>query len=124
MVLLNVQSGQLIHTFTCLSPSPYNSKGANLPSEITSLESSPAIDTIAVGTSKGMVHLVNLKMDVLLFSLSHRSKNGKPTSITSMSFRNDGSAFQYGIAPLAVGRADGTITVWDLTPPEGNGTDD
>jgi U3 small nucleolar RNA-associated protein 21 len=110
MILLNVKSGKMIHTFNCL-PQDEHAK-----SEITSLESSPAIDTIAVGTSKGMVHLINTRLDRLLFSLRHASKDGKPTRITSMSFRTDGSALQYGIAPMAVGRADGTITIWDLTP--------
>eukprot|EP00934_Nitzschia_sp_Nitz4_P004825 Nitzschia sp. Nitz4//scaffold17_size182527//38361//42191//NITZ4_001836-RA/size182527-processed-gene-0.43-mRNA-1//-1//CDS//3329539286//4815//frame0 len=110
MVLLNVRTGVLIHTFTCLDHTRNHS-------EITTMENSPALDTIAVGTSQGMVHLVNTRMDVLLFSLSHISKeSSKPTRITSLSFRTDGSALQYGIAPLAVGRADGTISVWDLAP--------
>lgn len=113
MILLNIKSGRMIHIFQCLA-----GKSKTIKSEITSLEASPAIDTIAVGTSKGMVHLVNTRSDQHLFSLHHKSRNGKPTRITSMSFRTDGSALQYGIAPLAVGRADGTITVWDLTPAE------
>jgi U3 small nucleolar RNA-associated protein 21 len=116
MVLLNVRSGQLIHRFKCLDAVVLPSKKTK--SEICCLEASPALDTIAVGNSAGMVHLVNTRMDVLLFSLRHSSKSGKPTRITSMSFRTDGAAMHYGIAPLAVGRSDGTISVWDLTPPE------
>lgn len=112
MILLNVKSGKIIHVFKCLG------EQQEVKSEITTLENSPAIDTIAIGTSKGMVHLVNTRCDRLLFSLRHKGKNGKPTRITSMSFRTDGSALQYGIAPMAVGRADGTITIWDLTPSE------
>jgi U3 small nucleolar RNA-associated protein 21 len=111
MILLNVKSGKIIHAFKCFD-------GEQVKSEITALEPSPAIDTIAVGTSKGMVHLINIRCDQLLFSLRHKSKDGKPARITSMSFRTDGSALQYGIAPMAVGRADGTITIWDLTPAE------
>ncbi|KAL3912292.1 MAG: hypothetical protein SGILL_006941, partial [Bacillariaceae sp.] len=112
MVLLNVRSGKMIHVFKCLDKTSVNS-------EITCLQASPAIDTIAVGNSKGTVHLVNTRYDKLLFSLGHQSKQGKrPPRITSMSFRNDGSALKYGIAPLAVGRSDGTITVWDLSPPD------
>ena len=110
LVLLNVRSGKLIHKFKCLPRSAF--------SEVTTLKQSPAIDTIAVGTSKGMVHLINTRMDKLLFSLRHRTRGGQPVSITSMSFRTDGAALQYRIAPMAVGRADGTITIWDLTPPE------
>eukprot|EP00539_Tryblionella_compressa_P018888 CAMPEP_0178882412 /NCGR_PEP_ID=MMETSP0747-20121128/13506_1 /TAXON_ID=913974 /ORGANISM="Nitzschia punctata, Strain CCMP561" /LENGTH=1386 /DNA_ID=CAMNT_0020550417 /DNA_START=22 /DNA_END=4182 /DNA_ORIENTATION=+ len=114
LVLLNVRTGKMIHVFKCL-----DKYCPDIKSEITSLEASPAIDTIAVGNSKGSVHLVNTRYDKLLFSLRHQSKSGtkKPVRITSMSFRTDGSALKYGIAPLAVGRSDGTITIWDLSPP-------
>lgn len=112
LILLNVNSGRLLHTFKCLK------NKENGKSEISSLETAPALDTLAVGTSKGQVHLVNIRQDVLLFTLRHFTARGEPTCITSMSFRTDGAALQYGIAPLAVGRADGTISVWDLTPPE------
>jgi len=114
LILLNVRTGKIIHTFKCLDNYAKGTK-----SEITSLEASPAIDTIATGNSKGVVHLINIRYDKLLFSLKHEAKYGskKPVRITSMSFRTDGSALQYEIAPLAVGRSDGTITVWDLSPP-------
>ena len=114
LVLLNVRTGKIIHTFKCL-----DKYSQGVKSEITSLEASPAIDTIASGNSKGVVHLINIRYDKLLFSLKHETKHDskKPARITSMSFRTDGSALQYEIAPLAVGRSDGTITVWDLSPP-------
>ncbi|KAG7350263.1 WD40 repeat-containing protein [Nitzschia inconspicua] len=120
LVLVNVRTGKLIHTFQCLEK-----ESAKVKSEITSLEPSPAIDTIAVGNSKGVVHLVNIRCDRLLFSLRHQSKNSqKAPTITSMSFRNDGSALKYGIAPLAIGRLDGTITIWDLSPPNQDDADE
>ena len=120
MVLLNVRTGKIIHTFKCLEK-----YCPTIKSEITSLEASPAIDTIATGNSKGVVHLVNIRYDKLLFSLKHEPKSGKKAvRITSMSFRTDGSALKYGIAPLAVGRSDGTITVWDLSPPDEDDDDD
>jgi len=122
MILMNVRSGQLIHRFKCLDA--VASKTKNVKSEISCLEASPALDTIAVGTTMGMVHLVNTRRDIRLFSLRHTSRGGKPARITSMSFRTDGAAMHYGIAPLAVGRSDGTITVWDLTPPESDGDDE
>ena len=80
----------------------------------------------STGNSKGVVHLVNIRYDKLLFSLRHEPKYGnkKPVRITSMSFRTDGSALQYEIAPLAVGRSDGTITVWDLSPPNEDDDED
>jgi U3 small nucleolar RNA-associated protein 21 len=120
MVLLNVRTGKMIHVFKCL-----DKPASKMKSEITCLQASPAIDTIAVGNSKGAVHLVNTRYDKLLFSLGHQSKQGnKSPRITSMSFCNDGSALKYGIAPLAVGRSDGTITVWDLSPPDKDDDDD
>lgn len=122
MLLVNVRSGQMIHRFKCLDA--VAPKSRKTKSEISCLEASPALDTIAVGNSKGLVHLVNTRMDVLLFSLHHSSKSNKPPRITSMSFRTDGAALHYGIAPLAVGRSDGVISVWDLTPPESHDDDD
>ena len=102
LVLLNVRSSKVVHVFACLPP--------DCPS-ITALEQSPAVDTIAVGTESGNVHLINLRVDATLFTLRH------PSAVASLSFRTDGSALRYGIAPLAVGRADGTVTIWDLSPP-------
>eukprot|EP00535_Pseudo-nitzschia_heimii_P001212 CAMPEP_0197176668 /NCGR_PEP_ID=MMETSP1423-20130617/2513_1 /TAXON_ID=476441 /ORGANISM="Pseudo-nitzschia heimii, Strain UNC1101" /LENGTH=1093 /DNA_ID=CAMNT_0042626067 /DNA_START=249 /DNA_END=3530 /DNA_ORIENTATION=- len=120
LILLNVRTGKIVHTFKCLDKC-----FPGVRSEITSLEASPAIDTIATGNSKGVVHLINLRYDKLLFSLTHEAKDEsrKPVRITSMSFRSDGSALQYEIAPLAVGRSDGTITVWDLSPPNDDDDD-
>ena len=37
-------------------------------------------------------------------------------AVSSISFRTDGNATRQGIAPLAVGTDDGTISIWDLTP--------
>lgn len=134
MILINIRTGTMIHEFKCLSSESKETHFSKKQrSEITSMEASPAIDTIAVGTSRGMVHLINTRYDKLLFSLQHRPKtgskqqknqsssgDGRAVRITSMSFRTDGSALKYGIAPLAVGRSDGTITIWDLSPPESN----
>ena len=117
MVLLNIRSGKIVHNFECLKKTSKDNN--NMYSKITALAQSPAVDTIAVGTNLGMVHLVNLRHDKKLFSLEHKTKKGnQSTTITSISFRTDSSALQYGTAPMAVGRQDGTITIWDLTPPE------
>ena len=70
----------------------------------------------------------------LLFTLSHSSTSyssaenaalpsGGVVGITSLSFRTDGAAARYGIAPLAVGRTDGCVSVWDLTPKYEDGGD-
>ena len=105
LALVNVRTSKMIHSFTSVAKD-----------DITALEQSPAVDTIAVGTRHGKVHLINLKHDQKLFTLCHQSK------ITTMSFRTDGSAARYEIAPLAVGRADGTISIWDLSPNEEGST--
>ena len=114
MILLNVRSGKMLHSFQCIS----NSGGT-----ITTLEQSPAVDTVAVGTSTGSVHLINTLHDVELFSLNHKgkqtSKKSSPVNaVSSISFRTDGNATRQGVAPLAVGCDDGSVSVWDLTPVE------
>lgn len=121
LLLLNISTGKLIHVFSCL---PAVARGGNY--SITSLEQSPAVDTVAAGTSHGKVHLINLRHDLKLFTLHHYQSNNKKVGpcITSLSFRTDGSAMRYGIAPLAVGRSDGTVSIWDLTPPSKDDDDD
>ena len=119
LILLNIRSGEVIHEFSCMttSSSKYSSKQST---SVTTLEQSPAVDTVAVGTDNGKVHLINLRLDKTLFTVTHKPRDGsnKAVRITSISFRTDGSAMNYGIAPMAVGRADGTITVWNLNPPD------
>eukprot|EP00592_Proboscia_alata_P003832 CAMPEP_0194370760 /NCGR_PEP_ID=MMETSP0174-20130528/19102_1 /TAXON_ID=216777 /ORGANISM="Proboscia alata, Strain PI-D3" /LENGTH=1215 /DNA_ID=CAMNT_0039148423 /DNA_START=37 /DNA_END=3681 /DNA_ORIENTATION=+ len=101
LTLVNIRSRQIIHEFACL-PSDSDS--------VTSLIQSPAMDTVAVGTRNGNIHLVNTKHDVLLFSLRHVSKSS--ATITSLSFRTDVSSSSHPL--LAAGCVDGTITVWNL----------
>ena len=123
LLLLNIRSGKVVHDFSCVA-SKKKAKGA----VVTALEQSPAVDTVAVGTSNGMVHLINLRHDKKLFTLTHKPRDVSVSSaqtvrINSISFRTDGSAMNYGIAPMAVGRSDGTITVWDLNPPDDDNDD-
>ncbi len=122
MLLLNVRTGKIIHSFRCIS-NQGQTNDERLT--ITTLAQSPAVDTIAVGTSDGAVHLMNTLHDVKLFSLQHKQKqhhNKKVPSginaVSSLSFRTDGNATRQGVAPLAVGCDDGSISVWDLTPVE------
>jgi U3 small nucleolar RNA-associated protein 21 len=122
MILANIRSGRVIHSFKCLG-----SGGAE--SKITVLEQSPAVDTVAIGTASGMVHLVNIRMDVKLFSLTHTDsrsskRNQRNQAITSLSFRTDAMALEHEIAPLAVGQMNGTISIWDLTPRSNDDSDD
>ena len=125
LLLLNIRSGKVVHEFSCLG-----SKKKARDTTVSALEQSPAVDTVAVGTSGGKVHLVNLRHDKVLFTLSHKPRDLYEASkrnnvkITSISFRTDGSAMNYNIAPMAVGRSDGTITVWDLNPPDNDDEND
>lgn len=77
-----------------------------------------------MGTSDGSVHLINTLHDVKLFSLHHKSKTANmANAVSSISFRTDGNATRQGVAPVAVGCDDGSITVWDLTPADGGNQD-
>jgi len=121
MILLNIRSGKVVHDFKCLT------KHSERNEVITVMEQSPAVDTIAAGTSLGRVHLLNLRHDVKLFTLNHsrRTKTGVvPVKVTALSFRTDGGAQRQGLAPLAVGRDDGDVSVWDLTPRDSEEDDD
>ena len=131
LLLVNVRSGKIIHSFQCLSTDgkKKKKKSGDCGSEsktpiVTTLAQSPAVDTIAVGTSDGSVHLINTLHDVKLFSLQHKGKQhvkkskGVMNAVSSISFRTDGNATRQGVAPLAVGTDDGTVSVWDLTPVE------
>ena len=135
LLLLNVRSGKMIHSFQCLSSKDCGIKQqgqANRISNtiITTLAQSPAVDAIAVGTSTGSVNLINTLHDVKLFSFQHRSKqhskktiiNNHMDAVSSLSFRTDGNATRQGVAPLAVGGEDGSLSVWDLTPVEQDGS--
>jgi U3 small nucleolar RNA-associated protein 21 len=115
--LINIRSGKILHIFQCL-PTVGAASLASSSFWITTMEQSPAVDTVAMGTSHGFVYLINLKIDQILFHVRHKDKQKVNVAVTSISFRSDAAALQYGISPMAVGRSDGTITIWDLTPPE------
>jgi U3 small nucleolar RNA-associated protein 21 len=109
LLLMNIRSGKILHNFQCIRENN---------ERVTCLEQSPAIDTVAIGCYSGSVHLVNLRYDKHLFSLGHNSP------VTSLSFRTDASALRHNIAPMAVGRLDGVISIWDLSPPDVDDEDD
>jgi len=124
MILLNIRSGKVIHNFKCLLKENHKLVNNGIKDTITVLEQSPAVDTIAVGMSSGKVHLVNIRADVKLFSLMHHNGSKKikaNNEVRALSFRTDSAALESGIAPLAVGLADGSISIWDLTPSADDG---
>jgi len=123
MLLLNIRSEKIVHKFKCIEKKKDRIRNFG----ISVFEQSPVVDTIAVGTCSGKVHLVNIRMDVNLFTIDHfsPSKNARihGNEITSLSFRTDGSSIEHGIAPLAVGQKNGSISIWDLTPRSEHGDD-
>ncbi len=126
LILLNIRSSKIIHHFKCLKS---NSNQSSEVEKINVIEQSPAVDTVAVGTEKGEVHLINIRMDLKLFTLYHDAKvksyiGRKKRGITSLSFRTDASALDSGIAPLAVGQMNGSISIWDLTPRSDDDSDE
>jgi len=70
---------------------------------------------------------MNIRMHVNLFTIDHfdPSKNAHihENEIASLSFRTGGSSIDSGSAPLAVGRKNGSISIWDLTPCSEHGDD-
>ena len=90
LLLYNVRSTKLIHTFKCLP----NSRS---PATLTA---TPDPDTLAVSTDN-LLHLINLKHDSLLFTLTHEHK------ITSV-------AFAHSTACVTTATANQVFT-WDLT---------
>ena len=67
LLLLNIRSGKIIHQFKCFE------RCGERNGKITTMQQSPAVDTIAIGTSCGNVHLLNIRMGVKLFTLYHNS---------------------------------------------------
>ena len=106
--LWNLSKSKLIHTFK------------NLPHDltyITAISNTPAVDTVALGNSGGEVVLFNLKYDKVLFALKHarldRGDGGR-TTVTDVTFRTDPLLSGTASSPMAVGRTDGYVTVWNL----------
>lgn len=112
--LWNIRSGKLVHQFKSILPSADEVNSPQLNNNgVTSIEQSPALDVVAVGMNNGMIHLIHLKQDVVLFEL-----NSGKTSVTSLSFRTDNTTSQDNgdeSSPTMIsGCSDGKLWVWDL----------
>ena len=99
LALIQLQSQKTLYTYT-------------LPKSggISCLESSPSLDVIAVGTTSGKVHLLNLRKDVILFTID----SGK-SRITSISFCTAAAADHSQNAYMSVSSMDGIVRLWELT---------
>jgi len=95
LVLFNVKTGKLVHTFS------------EIPAGISSVEAAPtALDKAAVACTNGDVLVVDLRVDRELFRL----ETGEP--ITCLSFRSDVGA--EAAAMLGVGTSNGDVFFYSL----------
>eukprot|EP00899_Mesostigma_viride_P001417 jgi/Mesvir1/11276/Mv01072-RA.2 len=88
----NIATRKLVYTF----------KGWGAP--VTCLESSPALDTVAVGLADGRVVVHNLRFDEEVVQFRHAASG----PVTSVSFRTDGQPI------MATGGRSGIVNLWDL----------
>lgn len=96
MQLWNFNTERLIYEF---SKGPEHS--------VTALAQAPVVDIVAVGYNQGRVSLLDLRKDAELFNFTNKSP------VTVLSFRCDAAAAETK-PQLAVGGADGMLTVWNL----------
>lgn len=80
---------------------------------VSCVEQSPACDVVGVGLSTGLIILLNLRLDFVLFSFQQEGG-----AVTSLSFRADAVAEQYPY--LVSGSEDGRLHIWNL----GDGDED
>lgn len=90
ILLYNIRTGRLLFT------------SEEFDSPITSVECSPVLDVIGVGTLSGDVHLYHLRQGRIMFTLNAGER------ITTMSFRTDGQPI------LGVGTAGGNLLFYHL----------
>jgi U3 small nucleolar RNA-associated protein 21 len=112
--LWNVVKQKLIHTFT--SHTEYLDQLVvedSIPfPAITVLEQSPALDIIAIGFASGLILLLNMKTDQVLFHFS------QDEGVTSLSFRLDAVSEKFPY--LVSGGSEGRVHIWNL----GDGSED
>ena len=114
--LWNIVKASLIYDFTCHLPflsSSSSSSSSSTAVSVTCMEQSPAINIAAIGFSSGLILLINLKLDNVLFSFSQDEGQ-----VTSLSFRQDALAEKFPY--LASSSADGRVHIWNL----GNGVEE
>eukprot|EP01035_Chromulina_nebulosa_P032748 gene32748-43764_t len=79
----------------------------SLNAHITCMESSPAVDVVAVGCSNGAILLLHLKLDQVMFAF--QQSDG---AVTSLSFRTDSESVRYPF--LVSSSPQGRIHIWNL----------
>jgi U3 small nucleolar RNA-associated protein 21 len=102
--LWNIIRRKCIHTFVSATALIRDGR-------ITATEQSPAVDVLAIGTSTGLVLLLHMKLDQVLFYFQQE------TTVTALSFRTDFLAEKFPY--LASSTSDGRVHVWLLGGREG-----
>ncbi len=92
LLIFNIRTGKLLFTSSEISPN----------SILTCIESSPMLDIIALGTSKGEIIFYNIKKGKITRKIDTRE------AVSSISFRTDGSSH------IAVGLNNGDLLFYDL----------
>lgn len=95
LALVNFVTGAVVHVFPGFG-------GA----AVRCVCGSPALDVVAVGLADGRCVLHNIRVDDTLAIFTHDTAKG---AVSAVSFRTGA-----GTPMVAVGGADGTISVWDL----------
>ncbi|KAI9509337.1 Utp21-domain-containing protein [Russula earlei] len=110
-VLIGGSDGSLqlwnIRTRTCIYKIPFirlsDSSSSHLPSSVTALAQSPAIDVIGVGFQSGEISIYDIRADEKIMRMFVREG-----PVRSLSFRGDGN-------PTLASASDmGHISLWDL----------
>lgn len=97
--LWNVSTLKKIHSFSCL-----RTRGGVC---ITSMEPSPVLDVIAVGYADGVISMIDIKKDKVLFTFKQTSS---VSCLCFRSLRNDES----DESSLISGGENGEIVIWNL----------
>ena len=113
LTLWNIKTAKKIHSFYCVQEvcqfnkvkEHHNSNQLVSPA-ITCVEQSPVLDTVAVGFSNGLITLMNLKYDKILFNLRQAS------AVTGLSFRTDSVSSSNPM--LASSGKNGNVYLWDV----------
>ena len=98
LTIWNIRSRKLVHELQLEGEEPSSNAA------ITALEGSPAIDVVAVGSADGMIRIVNLKYDRVLFCLRQDR-----VPITSLTFRTDTGSEE--LPMLVSGGQDGQVSI-------------
>lgn len=98
LYLWNVHSGKVIHKYSCLDPLLKDVS-------IACATQTPALDVIAIGSSNGIVALVNLQSDSLLFKLYQQEGPAR-----GISFRTD----DHVSSGMVSTNDQGDLYIWNL----------